>query len=108
MLHFPETVNKASCVIHYAYPPALFLCFLVMQGITVCTLENLKTSKKIIRKRLLLWLQICVIITYVSSPSGQASSFCICGSRMTFMLLGLPILPIMMVFLTSSILNLYR
>lgn len=89
MLHFPGTVNKASRAIHYAYPPALFLCFLVMQGITVCTLENLKTSKKVIRKRLLLWLQICVIITYVSSPSGQASSSCICGSRMTLHAVGI-------------------
>lgn len=70
MLQSPESISKASRAIHYVYPPTLFLCFLVFQGITVCTLENLKTSKKIIRKRLLLWLQISVIVTYVSFPSN--------------------------------------
>lgn len=82
MLHSPEAVNKASRAIHYAYPPALFLCFLVMQGITVCTLGNLKASKKIIRKRLLLWLQISVIVTYVSSLfwfSLSQTPSCVCG-----------------------------
>lgn len=67
MLHPLDAVHKVSRAIHYVYPPTLFLCFLVMQGITVCTLENLKVSKKIIRRRLILWLQISVIVTYVSS-----------------------------------------
>ncbi|KAI5838618.1 hypothetical protein DFP73DRAFT_616350 [Morchella snyderi] len=66
MLHSPEALFKVSSVIHYIYPPVLFLCFFVMQGITVCTMKNLKAPNKIVRRNLILGIQAFVIITYVA------------------------------------------
>ncbi|KAG0636143.1 hypothetical protein HOY80DRAFT_1055299 [Tuber brumale] len=61
----PGAFPKAYRAIHYVYPPLLFIFFVSLQTITCCTLQNLKPSKKVIRRNLMLFLQTAAIATYV-------------------------------------------
>jgi hypothetical protein len=74
ILAVPQAALAAIRVVHYVYPPALFVWFLASQAAAVCTLANLRAPKKDHRKRLFVFLQLMIIASYVSCPpSGSVA-----------------------------------
>ncbi|KAA8914322.1 hypothetical protein FN846DRAFT_771298, partial [Sphaerosporella brunnea] len=56
-------------VVHYVYPTAVFVWFLASQAAAVCTMANLSAQRNDFRKRLFVFLQLALIVSYVSLPS---------------------------------------
>jgi hypothetical protein len=66
ILDWPENALLALRIIHFSYPPALFVWFTTSQIISICTLENLRAKNNGHGRSLATCLQSSILGSYVS------------------------------------------
>ena len=58
-------VNQALFFLHYGYPTAVFVYYIISTTLAVCTLQTKSAQENHGRRRFILWLLVFTILTYV-------------------------------------------